>query len=294
MIAAAASLSWPVRALRGLADLAVGGFLCATPVTSVLALGWIARQAAAVQTGAGRPGWILGPRGAGWIVRLLGGLAANIRAGLVMFAGLSVWTLPFTLLWLLSWWAGWENSFAKGYEQAWVGPTVFLAGSVLALPVLALLPHVVTYAAGEGRFGAFFEFRPVFRLAGAAGWRGLWLAVLSVLAALPLFGLAALPVFVEQVFPNFARLAPAEQAALGEAMGLAAAAYAFAALWFLRDRTARLAVRPRPRARLAALWLVLSAAVWSGLVVLILVAQFLNYAGYRWLTHPLFLLPWPG
>ena len=43
------------RLVRGVLDLAVGGVLCATPVTSVLALGWIARWMAAVHHGTARP-----------------------------------------------------------------------------------------------------------------------------------------------------------------------------------------------------------------------------------------------
>jgi hypothetical protein len=40
--------------------------------------------------------------------------------------------------------------------------------------------------------------------------------------------------------------------------------------------------------------MMLSAAVWAGLFVLIFVGQFLNYAPERWLTHPFTLLPFPG
>jgi len=95
---------------------------------------------AAVHHGAPRPGWVMGPRGAGLVVRLLGGLGANVSAGVRMLAGLAIWTLPFTILWLGAWWAGWENSLNKGYEQAQIGPAVFLAGTILALPLLTLLP----------------------------------------------------------------------------------------------------------------------------------------------------------
>jgi hypothetical protein len=289
MTAAGGAWSRPRGARRGVADLVVGGLLCATPVTAVIALGWIARK-----TGGARPGWILGPRGSGAAGRLLGGLAANIRTGVMTLAGLLAWTLPFTLIWLLAWWAGWENSFNKGYEQAWVGPTLFIAATLLSLPALTLLPHAAAHAALEGRLSAFFELRRILGRARAAGWRGLGLALLSVLAALPLFAFTALPAFVEGFLPAFAALPLEQQVEAGQMIGLAAALYSFAALWFLRHRAVRIARRAPAARRLAPVWLALSALAWAALPVLILVAQFVNYAPHRWLTHPLMLLPWPG
>lgn len=282
------------RLLRGVLDLAVGGLLCATPVTAVVALGWIARWMAAVHHGGARPGWVMGPRGAGVTVRLLGGLGANIAAGMRMLAGLAVWTLPFTALWLGAWWAGWDNSFNKGYEQAAVGPAIFLLGIVLALPLLTLLPYAVAHAAAEGRIGAFFALHRILRLARGAGWRGLVLAVLSLVAAVPLFGFAVLPVFVEEIVPGFATLPLAEQTVFADLFNLATAGYAFAALWLLRHRVARICVRDRAPGGLSVVWLALSGVVWGGLVVLIVVGQFMNYNAVRWITHPLYLLPWPG
>ncbi len=282
------------RLCRGVLDLGIGGLLCLTPVSAVVALGWIARWMAAVHHGTARPAWVLGPRGAGFVVRLLGGFGANMAAGVRMLAGLAVWTLPFTVLWLGAWWAGWENSFNKGYEQAMVGPAVFLAGTVLALPLLTLLPYAAAHAAATGRLGAFLALRRILHLGRGAGWRGLGLALPSVVAAVPLFGFAALPVFVEQIIPGFATLPPAEQAGIGDLFHLIAAAYTFAALWFLRHLAAQVCARDRRPGRLSALWLVLSGVVWGGLVVLTVVGQFLNYAGVRWITHPLYLLPWPG
>jgi hypothetical protein len=227
------------------------------------------------------------------VVRLLGGLGANIAAGVRMLAGQAIWTLPFTLLWLGAWWAGWENSFNKGYEQAAVGPMAFLAGTLLSLPILTLLPHAVAHAAAEGRLGAFFALRRILHLARGASWRGLALALLSVAAAVPIFGLQALPVFVEEIVPGFATRTPEQQMETAGLLQLAAAGYAFAALWFLRHVAARLAARGRTPGRLSLLWLVLSGAVWGGLMVLIVLAQFMNHAPMGWISHPFYLLPWP-
>ncbi len=294
MTALAAAPSRALRLLRRLADLAIGGVLCATPVTAVLALGWITRATAAAARGAPRPGWVLGPRGAGLAGRLLGGLAGNIRDGVVALAGLSLWTLPFGLVWLGAWWAGWENSFNKGYEQAFVGPLVFLAGLLVALPALTLLPMAAAHGAAEGRLSAYAELRTVLRRARIAGWRGLALALLTLAAAVPLFGYTALPVFVEALVPGFATLDPADQQGIADLGRLAAAAWSFAALWALRSLAMRLYLRPGPPPLLSFGWLAAQALVWLGLFVLILVGQFLNFAPERWLTHPFTLLPWPG
>ena len=113
----------------------IGTVLCTGPVTAVIALGWLTRRQghfARDRFGAAEegPGWLFGPREVngrptGRLARAVGGLAANIRSGLMALSALLAWTLPFTLLWLGAWWAGWENSFNKGYEQAFVGPSVF-------------------------------------------------------------------------------------------------------------------------------------------------------------------------
>ena len=115
-----------------------------------------------------------------------------------------------------------------------------------------------------------------------------------MVAAVPLFGFTALPVFVEHIVPGFGNLPPADQTRIGSHLHLAAAGYAFAALWFLRHRAARVGALERSPGRLSALWLILSGVVWAGLMVLIVVGQFMNYAPVRWITHPMYLLPWAG
>ncbi len=282
------------RMVRGMVDLVVGGLLCTTPVTSLLALGWIARWMSAVHHRGPRPGWVMGPRGAGPVVRLMGGLGANIGAGVRMLAGLAMWTLPFTALWLGAWWAGWENSFNKGYEQAMIGPAVFLFATVLSLPMLTLLPYAAAHGAAEGRLGAFLGIRRIVGLAQGAGWRGLVLALLSVLAAVPLFGFVALPVFIEGLVPGFAALPPEGQSLYADLFLMASAGYGFVALWFLRHRAARICARDRTPGRLSFLWLALSGLVWLALPVMLNLGQFMNYAAIRWINHPFYLLPWPG
>lgn len=317
--------SAPSRLIRWVRDMIVGTLLCLTPVTALLALGWQMRAVSRrIDTRWGRtapaPGWLLGPRGSGWAGRLAGGMAANIRMGLSAALGLAALTLPFTVLWLGAWWAGWENSFNKGYEQAAVGPIVWMIGTVIALPVLAHLPLALAHAAYEGRVTAFFEVRRIRSLAAASGWRIVWLALLGALFVVPFFGMRALPVFVEGIVPGFAAMTGEAQAQVALGFQLFDAGLAFVLMLFFKLRAAATYAVAAPRAaagRRAALWeghpaqdatpkgrdpwrvsstvwLLIACVVWLALPVAIVFGQFMNYDPALWLTHPLFLLPWAG
>ena len=56
--------------------------------------------------------------------RATGSLWSNLRTGVKALLTLWMVTLPAGLLWLIAWWSGWNNSFSKGYEQAWVGSRI--------------------------------------------------------------------------------------------------------------------------------------------------------------------------
>ena len=316
----------PVWAFLGvLRDLAIGTLLCAGPVTSIIVLGWLTRRMGVTVDRAfgatrARPGWILGPRGSGRITRALGGLGENIRIGLLAAAGLAALTLPVTLPWLGAWWAGWENSFNKGYEQAGVAPLVWLLATLAALPILAHLPLALAHAATERRLGAFFEIRRIRSVAAAAGWRLPALALLSVVLSVPVFGMRAIPVFIEQVVPGFAGMSAEEQAQVAGVMDLLAGGLVFLSMCLLRHWAAAIYARAAPRAAAgrwgalwaghgaagvrprgrgpgrvsAALWLLLACGLWLVLPALIVMGQFMNYDPALWLTHPMFLLPWAG
>jgi hypothetical protein len=241
------------RALGLLRDLGIGTLLCLTPVTAIIALGWITRaMKATIDTrwgdAVGRPGWIMGRDDAGLAQRWLGGLAANIETGLRAAVGLFVLTLPVTLAWLGAWWAGWENSFNKGYEQSSVGPAVWMLATLLALPVFAHLPLAVAHFAAERRLGAVFEWRRIRSIGAAAGWRLLWIALLSVAASGLIFVTRAVPTFIEGPFPEFAELSAADQAAIAGQIDLATAALAFVIMAYLRHRAAVIYARAAPRA----------------------------------------------
>lgn len=343
------SESWFGALLRGL----IGVLLCLTPVTGVLVLGWLmrvmAREGAVSLLGQGGqvargdvlagllasqqfkplarpPGWFRLDEGS-LIRRSLGGLWLNLTLGLKALIAAAACVLPFGLLWLLGWWAGWDNSFNKGYEQAWVGPTVGFSGVAIALFTLSYLPIALAHMALEGRMAAFFEIRRVLSLIACAGWRMWLLALATALAALPLFAYRGMPVFMEGIYPEIAQLEPD---ALKEFTGryrLLGALWLFAALVWLRKRAARIyafacrraladdpvlmaasqarevlraagalpkpSKKPRHRGPLRALvWMVAMAPLWFGLVAQIFVGQFLNHAWALWLSHPFYALPW--
>jgi hypothetical protein len=171
-----------------------------TPVTSILALGWITRRmGSTIDARCGgdpdRVGWIMGRADAGLVQRCLGGLAANIETGLRAALGLVLLTLPVTLAWLGAWWAGWENSFNKGYEQSAVGPVVWMLPRSSRCRSSRILPLALAHGAAERRLGAFSN-GAASAVWAAAGWRLSWIAFLSV-AASALFFARALPTFIE-------------------------------------------------------------------------------------------------
>lgn len=312
------------RTARLALDAVLGTALCTGPVTAVIALGWLTRRQGHVArarfgTVDEEPGWLLGPRERGRVARALGGLAANIRTGLIALAALLVWTLPFSVLWLGAWWAGWENSFNKGYEQAFVGPATFLLGAFLAALVLPALPLMLAHLAAEDRLSAAFELRRIRSLVAQAGWRVPALSVLTTLAALPFAAARGAITTATDWAPWIEDLTPDEAAALTGQITLALAALAFLSTWTLRSLSARVyatiapraaglrpglwdgsqaaeaAVPARPGSRpMTLLWYGAAMAVTLALAFLILAGQFLDHAWWRWLFHPALTLPWAG
>jgi hypothetical protein len=308
---------------------AVGTLLCTGPVTAIIALGWLMRRSGHLARGrfgtvTEAPGWLLGPREAGGrstgsVVRALGGLGANIRSGLLALTALLAWTLPFTLLWLGAWWAGWENSFNKGYEQAFVGPSVFFFGAVLAALILPALPLMLSHLAAEDRLSAAFELRRLQSLVAQSGWRIPALSLIAALFALPFAAARGLITTSTDWAPWIADLSPDDLAALQGQITLGLAALAFLTAWTHRALAARVysraaaraaGVRPglwdgsaaaegaipaQPASRLwTGLCYAIAMAFAVGLAFLILAGQFLDHTWWRWIFHPALTLPWAG
>jgi hypothetical protein len=307
----------------------LGTLLCTGPVTAVIALGWLMRRSGHLArdrfgTVAEAPGWLLGPREAGGrpsglIQRALGGLGANIRSGAMALTALLAWTLPFSLLWLGAWWAGWENSFNKGYEQAFVGPSVFLFGAVLAALIFPALPLMLSHLAAEDRLSAAFDLRRLRSVIAQAGWRVPALSLIAALFALPFAAARGLITTATEWAPWIPDLSPDDLAALQGQITLGLAALAFLTVWAHRALATRIyagaaaraaGVRPglwdgteaaegaMPAQPASRFWTGLcygvAMAATLGLAFLILAGQFLDHAWWRWIFHPALTLPWAG
>jgi len=107
--------------------------------------------------------------------RRLGGLGRNARLGVQMIFNTWVLTLPGCLLWAVAWFGGWQNSFNKGYEHAWFGPTVFLLGMLLFSAAMGYVPLAQARQASTGDWRRFYDFRLIWRLV-----RRQWLASLAL------------------------------------------------------------------------------------------------------------------
>lgn len=301
-----------------------GTLLTTLPVTALVALGWLTRRMGHLtrsRFGAAEemPGWILGPHERGRIVRALGGLGANIRSGLMTLTALLVWTLSLTLLWLGAWWAGWENSFNKGYEQAFVGPSVFLFGTLIAMLVLPALPLMLAHMATEDRLSAAFDLRRLRSVISQSGWRVPALAALTLVFSLPFFAAHGLITTAPSFAPQIEDMTPDQIADLRGLIMLALAAWSFVSLWLLREIAARIYARAAPKAAglkpglwdgtfaaeaaeparpasriLTALWYLVAMILAFGLSFQMLASQFLDHAYWRWILHPFLTLPWPG
>ncbi|MEM7718061.1 MAG: hypothetical protein AAF222_02585 [Pseudomonadota bacterium] len=311
------------RLLRVLTNVVIGGVLCLWAATSILVLGWLMRRMRFVAlrragVEAEPPGWLFGSGRS--LTRLLGGLAANIREGLLAMVGMALFSAPFAVIWLLSWWAGWENSFSKGYEQAFVGPLLGLAGVAVFCVLMIWFPFAVAHQAIENRAFALFEWRRVQSAVRHSGWGYVLLAATTVVFALPLFAGRGLVAFASNIVPGFDTMTSDDIARLAGGIDLSLAVYIFVALMILRSWAASLYARAALRAMSgsdAALWetsplvgqtgaqerpwllthwsrCMLLCLIWFGLAAQIFIAQFLNHDWHLWVTHPFVMLPWAG
>jgi hypothetical protein len=332
-------------------SLAVAVLLALNPLTAIFMLGWLVRLmqretaiavmrelhrenrseakrrlAAKAHLAALAPwtGWLFASASRkSWFGRNFGGLMESAQAGLAASLGLMLATLPFTALLLLSWWAGWENSFNKGYEQAWAGPLIALTGIAIGLFVLIHLPMAFAHFAAERRISAIFELGTIRALIRVQRWRYLWLAVVAVLAALPIAAAQILPVFIENGRPGFADMPPEVIEATARWWHVMPTVYLIVALIFLRRAQARCYARaaialPRERTPFchsidqqmgaatnggltpqakrgwsgSIIPTLLLIATWSAFIAQIYIAQFANHAWWNWINHPLIGLPW--
>lgn len=261
------------------------GALCGTgALTSVLGIGWTGRAARreALRTWwrgspvqargipfeafaasdpatagcAAWPSWFAGTsagmpaisgRWRGGVRRAFGGLVENARLGVGLLLNTWVLTLPPGLLWAVAWFAGWQNSFNKGYEHAWLGPTVFVVGMLWFAAAMALVPLAQARQASTGDWRRFYDFRLLWRLI-----RRQWLA--SVMLALVWAGACGLVLAVKlapqlaQYVPGLLELPAPEQWRVSRNFYFAAALVLFPAYVLTRLLAARLYAQALRRA----------------------------------------------
>ncbi len=170
--------------------------------------------------------------------RLLGGLVANVRLGVQIAFNTWVFTLPGCLLWAVAWYAGWQNSFNKGYEHAWFGPSVFILGMLLFSAAMLYVPLAQARQACTGAWRRFYDFRVVWRLI-----RRRWLAALGVAFAWAFVSglvlLVKVAPFLAQYDPKLMDLTPAAALEVSRNFFALAALFLFPAFVALRLLAAR-------------------------------------------------------
>lgn len=258
----------------------LGVLLCLTPFTAIVVLGWTGRamrrsaaktwyRQSAGNTAAGFadammaapetahlakwPNWIVGqPAGSNetlggsesrtrrFLRRCFGSLWENAALGLQMALNCWVITIPACLLWLLGWWAGWENSFNKGYEQAWVGPATAFTGVAIFIAAMFHLPLAQARQAVTGRWRAFYDFRLMHSLRKLGRMSALWLVVLYLLAGILITGAKIAPLGIGNYLAGLETPLSVEQADQVQLLwALAAAALVFSLFVALRLAAAR-------------------------------------------------------
>ncbi len=202
----------------------VGMALCQTLLTSVLVIGWTYRlmqrrallywarrgRGLRVRT-AGLPEWAI-HRDAG-LKGLLDPLAHNFKLGAQALASTWTVTLPACALWQFGWFAGWDNSFNKGYEQAFVGAGIAWIGIAMFLAAMLYLPIAQARHAASGEWRAFFDFHTNRKIAKDNRFSSLLLAAGYALGGLPILLLTMLPYFAANNNPALLEMSAAEQMA---------------------------------------------------------------------------------
>ena len=191
----------------------LGAVSCQSPVTALIGAGWAYRlaersamkvwwkgqavsedryrQAARVvpflASYERTPNWIWAQdrRAHGAVRRWVNGLLKNLWLGFrAWFHSLVFLAVP-SILMMVSWYSGWDNSFNKGYEQFAVGRQLGFLGLFLMVVVMFYLPMAQARFAMTQDTRSFYDFRVNRRLI-----RTQWLASLGLVVG---YGIAGLP-----------------------------------------------------------------------------------------------------
>lgn len=142
----------------------------------------------------------------GTLRKLALSLWLNFKTGSQQIFNTWVLTMPGCMMWLWSWYAGWNNSFNKGYENAAVGPITGFLGIFLFIAAMYYLPMAQMRQASTGRWRSFYDFKTVWQLVRRKWLALLGLALLYTGLCLPVTILKILPAFFTQINPELANV----------------------------------------------------------------------------------------
>ena len=317
---------------RGTGSYILGVFLCLTIPTAIFLTGWIYRlaQVQALSTWrrlAKKEGFELDHK---QVSRLPSwSFKKNIKTGFFAVVNAFAITLLPGVIMYFSWYAGWDNSFNKGYEQFSVGAlTGFLGVFLLALAML-YLPMAQARQAVSGSGRAFWDLRRVRRAAFASPVSSFLLALGYLIGGFALMLPPVLIIFVNAGWDGLQAKTPEEIKGILNLYYLFwCAAVIFPGFLVLKIAGARIYARTTyhsyrgghldldeltpmeqdwlaklpqeqlPKKVVARSFIRIPARIliyllWVAFVFQIYVTQFFVYeGGTRWLRHPLVQLPW--
>ncbi|HEU5118565.1 MAG TPA: hypothetical protein VFT74_18345, partial [Isosphaeraceae bacterium] len=171
---------------------------------------------------------------------LLGGLLENVCYGLLVLFVSALFVWPGGLFLLGGWEYGWNVSFNKGYEQAYIGRTVGFVGVVMLASAMCYVPMATTHLAISGNIRSFFQFRLIFRLirhkrVSLAGY-----ALLVVALGFPASFLWGMVVFLPNMFPWLETATPRQMNTFIQRFSLLGAFYVFPAYVVVHLAAARI------------------------------------------------------
>lgn len=297
----------------------IGAAMTLTPVTALIAMGWVQRRMSAsvkrcwASVEEPPPHWF-GEAGS-----RLSGLGENARAGVAVAIPLVLSLCPVWILWIVAWGFGWENSFVKGYERAGLGLLMALFGVAAFALLMTILPLAEARFAATREWRSFTDDRMLWAIARTKPFGTFALALAFLLCGLVVAGMKAQPLGIGNTLETAAQaqsflivyplICALSLFPLYVVSRLAAARlYAQAILYPSSDRMMmrmtiqeRQSVKRQPRRRVWAtaparfVWsgalLAGTLASWAAFAFVLYTAQFLAHDWAAWINHPLIQVP---
>ncbi|MGV3772879.1 MAG: hypothetical protein ACO1QB_08255 [Verrucomicrobiales bacterium] len=167
-------------------------------------------------------------------------LKANFILGIQGIFNTLVLTLPGCALMAFAWYAGWLNSFNKGYEHAPVGPFMWISGALLFAAAMFYVPMAQMRQASTGNWRSFYQFKLVWKIIRQSWAPAFALALLYTAVSLPFMVLKIVPGFFPQINPALVEVTPERALEISQQYFFWCGALLFPALLMLRLVAARI------------------------------------------------------